>query len=71
MYDWAESGGFLVKAKVESLTSALKNAATWTMEERRARGTQARAFVQERYSWQVIGPRWIEAYQKIACKVMA
>ena len=71
LYDWAESGGFLVEAKVESLTSALKNAATWTMEERRARGTQARAFVQERYSWQVIGPRWIEAYQKIACKVMA
>ena len=38
------------------------------MEERRARGTQARAFVQERYSWQVIGPRWIELIRKLHAK---
>lgn len=66
LHDWAESGGLLVETTIESLTQALKNAATWTFEERQARGAQARAFVQERYSWQAIGPRWVKAYQQIA-----
>jgi glycosyltransferase involved in cell wall biosynthesis len=66
LHDWAESGGFLIDATVESLTQALKNVASWTLTERQSRGAQARAFVQARYSWQAIGPRWANVYQQIA-----
>ncbi len=67
LHDWAESGGLLIDADLDELTQALERSAAWTLEERRARGAQARAFVQERYSWQAIGTRWINAYRQIAC----
>ncbi|HID24234.1 MAG TPA: glycosyltransferase [Planctomycetaceae bacterium] len=66
LHDWAESGGLLIETDIDSLTKALQSAAAWPLDERLRRGTQARAFVQERYSWQAVGPRWIKAYQKIA-----
>jgi len=64
--DWADSGGLLIDAAIEPLRHALENAADWSLGERQARGAQARAFVQERYSWQAIGPHWAAAYPKIA-----
>jgi glycosyltransferase involved in cell wall biosynthesis len=70
LHDWAESGGLLIETAIEPLTQALQSAAEWTLEERQARGTQARAFVQERYNWQSIGSRWIEAYKNIATRTI-
>jgi len=64
--DWAESGGVLIDADVNQLTQALHWVSQWSLKERLARGIQARTFVQERYSWQAIGPRWIQAYKDIA-----
>ncbi|RME60150.1 glycosyltransferase [Candidatus Parcubacteria bacterium] len=66
LHDWQESGGLLIEPEVEALRQALMQAASWTLAERLARGQQARKFVEERYSWDVIGPRWVQAYQQIA-----
>lgn len=68
--DWAESGGLLIDPDVTQLTHALEQALSWSLEERLARGRQSRQFVAERYSWDVIGKRWMEAYQKIASGVL-
>ena len=64
--DWTESGGLLIDPDVAQLKQALEQSLSWSLEERLARGLQSRRFVAERYSWDVIGKRWMEAYQKIA-----
>lgn len=63
--DWEQSGGLLIDADPEQLTRALKAAAAWTLEERLRLGEQARKFVQEKYSWNVIGGDWVKAYRLI------
>ncbi len=64
--DWSESGGLLIDPDVTQLTLALEQALSWTLEERLARGLQSRRFVAERYSWDVIGKRWLDTYKKIS-----
>lgn len=63
LHDWEESGGLLIDPDPEQLTRALTVAAAWTVEERLRLGAQARKFVQEKYSWNVIGGEWVKAYQ--------
>jgi hypothetical protein len=36
--------------------------------ERAERGAQSRSLVAKRYSWSVVGPRWLELYDKVAEK---
>jgi glycosyltransferase involved in cell wall biosynthesis len=69
LVDWTDSGGILIEPIVEELTQAILSAASWTLDERCRRGKRARNFIQERYSWQVVGPRWVEAYHQIAATV--
>lgn len=63
---WAESGGLLIDPDVAQLKQALEQSLSWSLEERLARGRQARQFVTDRYSWDVVGKRWMDAYKKIA-----
>ncbi len=64
--DWQEGGGLLVEPELEPLTEAIIIACNWSLEERMQIGERARAFVEDRYSWGVIGEQWVEAYKMIA-----
>jgi len=64
--DWQEGGGLLVEPELKPLTEAMMTACAWSENERMAKGKRARAFVEERYSWDVIGEQWVEAYKMIA-----
>ena len=66
LLDWEESGGMLVDPNVAELADALRHAASWTLSERMQRGYLSRRFVEERYSWDVVGDRWMAAYQAIS-----
>jgi glycosyltransferase involved in cell wall biosynthesis len=64
--DWYEGGGLLVEPELESLTEAIIIACNWSLEERIEIGGRARALVEDRYSWDVIGEQWVEAYKIIS-----
>ena len=64
--DWQEGGGLLVEPKLEPLVEAITTVCEWPLDERMQLGKQARVFVEERYSWDVIGKQWIDAYKMIA-----
>jgi len=64
--DWQEGGGLLVEPELEALTDAMITACEWSLDERMQMGKRARAFVEQRYSWDVIGEQWVEAYKMIA-----
>lgn len=64
--DWEEGGGLLVEPKVDPLTKAMIVACNWSEDERISMGRKARDFVTKRYSWDVIGEQWVEAYKMIA-----
>lgn len=66
LLDWEESGGVLVDPNAMELADALRYAASWTLSERMQRGYLSRRFVEERYSWDVVGDRWMAAYQAIS-----
>jgi poly(glycerol-phosphate) alpha-glucosyltransferase len=65
LHDWEEGGGLLVNPKVEEVTRALDQVFSWTEEERRQRGRRLRRLVERRYSWQAVGPLWLELYSKM------
>ena len=64
--DWQEGGGLLVEPELEPLTNAIVTACNWSQDKRMLMGKRARSFVEERYSWDVIGEQWVEAYKMIA-----
>jgi len=65
--DWEEEGGgLLVKPELEALTMAICAACGWSIEERMQKGRLARELMEQKYSWDVIGKQWVEAYKIIA-----
>lgn len=62
---WDRGGGLLIEAEVEALTDALRDVVSWTDAERKARGANARAFVEANYSWERVGPRWVSLYERV------
>ncbi|HKI45256.1 MAG TPA: glycosyltransferase [Balneolales bacterium] len=64
--DWEEGGGLLVEPEVEALYEAIATVCKWSAEERMKNGRVAREFVEQRYSWDVVGEQWIEAYKMMA-----
>lgn len=66
--NWGESGGILINPEVDELASALSFAASWSLDERSEMGAKARRFVVDQYEWNVIGPKWINAYEQIVHK---
>ena len=63
---WEEGGGLLVHPQVEELSRALKQVFSWSDRERRDRGQKLRQLVERRYSWQAVGPQWLELYSSLA-----
>ena len=66
LHDWEEGGGLLVDPKEDQLAQALSKVASWSLDERLKNGEKAHQFVKERYSWDVIVEKWIEAYKTIS-----
>lgn len=62
LYDWEEGGGILVNPEVQELVRALRQVCSWEDRERAQRGQKLRQLVRERYSWETVGPRWLELY---------
>jgi glycosyltransferase involved in cell wall biosynthesis len=62
---WKEGGGVLVHPQVEELSRALKQVFSWSDRERRDRGQKLRQLVERRYSWQAVGPQWLELYSSL------
>lgn len=65
LMEWEASGGLLVRPRVEDLSRALARAFSWSAGERRDRGRGLRLLVAARYSWQAVGPRWLELYDTL------
>jgi glycosyltransferase involved in cell wall biosynthesis len=59
---WREGGGILVHPRVEDLSQALTEIFSWSENERLDRGNRLRRLVERRYSWQAVGPQWLELY---------
>lgn len=66
LYDWeSDGGGLLIKPTIESLTAALKKAASWGDKERLDRGHASRELIKKRYSWEAVMPSWLELYSSL------
>ena len=61
--DWDQGGGLLIDPREDQLTQALAKVASWSLAERMQNGENAHRFVRERYGWDAIAPKWLEAYQ--------
>jgi len=62
LWDWEEGGGVLVHPRVEELSRALEQVFSWSESERQERGHRMRQLVERRYTWQAVGPQWLELY---------
>jgi glycosyltransferase involved in cell wall biosynthesis len=62
---WQEGGGVLVHPRVEELSRALEQVFSWSESEQRDRGRKLRQLVERRYSWQAVGPQWLELYSSL------
>jgi len=63
---WEEGGGLLVHPQVDELSRALRQVFSWSDLERKDRGQKLRQLVERRYSWQAVGPQWLELYSGLA-----
>ncbi len=61
--DWEQGGGILVHPRLEELTRALEQALAWSDNDRADRGRALRQLVARRYSWETVGPQWLELYR--------
>ena len=66
LWDWEAGGGVLVHPRVADLSRALTGIFAWSETERLDRGRQLRQLVENRYSWQAVGPQWLELYAGLA-----
>ncbi len=64
--DAERGGGMLVEPTVEAIQEALRKASNWSTEDRRLRGTKARAVALDTYAPAVIGPKYVSMYQSLA-----
>lgn len=62
LWDWEEGGGLLVHPRVTELSRALERVFSWSESERQDRGDRMRQLVERRYTWQAVGPQWLELY---------
>jgi len=62
LWDWEGGGGVLVHPRVEELSRALEQVFAWSQSERQDRGHRMRQLVERRYTWQAVGPQWLELF---------
>lgn len=65
LYDWELGGGLLIEPNDGALGQALEAACSWSAQEQRDRGLASLRLVQQRYSWQVVMPMWIQLYSSL------
>jgi glycosyltransferase involved in cell wall biosynthesis len=65
LHDWELGGGLLVEPNIDTLVRALEAACSWSAQEQHDRGLASRRLVQQRYSWQVVMPMWIQLYSSL------
>ncbi len=65
LYDWEEGGGLLVDSSESQLAEALGEVMSWSLDERLIKGKKAHQFVKERYSWEMVTQKWLEAYYTV------
>jgi glycosyltransferase involved in cell wall biosynthesis len=65
LHDWESGGGILIDPSDNSLRKALAEACSWSEQEHRSRGEASRNLVQQRYSWQVVLPLWMQLYTSL------
>ena len=63
--DWQENGGLLVHARVGEVAAALDQVFSWSDHERQDRGRQLRQLMERRYSWEIVGPQWLNLYDDL------
>lgn len=65
LHDWEQGGGVLIQPDDDALCKALEAACSWSVQEQRSRGLASRQLVQQRYSWQVVMPMWLQLYSSL------
>lgn len=65
---WESTGGMVIEPQVLAVRDALIATTAWTIEERRERGRRSQSVVRDRYSWGVLGGRWLELYQAVVSR---
>jgi glycosyltransferase involved in cell wall biosynthesis len=63
--DTERGGGILTEPTVDAIEDALRRASSWSIEDRKRRGAQARALAVETYSPAVIGPKYVSMYKSL------
>jgi len=67
--NWEDGGGILVEPESKQISNAIEKIHKWSLEERILAGKMARKFIEQHYSWDVVGEQWIKAYNMIVrCK---
>lgn len=61
--DWARGGGILVNNEKSNLRMALEEVASWTLDERLARGERSQQLIMDVYLLDVVGAQWLKAYE--------
>jgi glycosyltransferase involved in cell wall biosynthesis len=63
--EWEKAGGILIHPQVEELSKAFEQVLSWTEEEQKDRGRRLRSLVESHFSWQVVGPQWMDIYDSL------
>jgi len=64
--DWEIGGGVVIRPTLDELTEALERTCRLQSEEHAERCRSIRRLVEERYSWEVVGSRWLSLYRELA-----
>jgi len=65
LHDWEDGGGLLVNASEGEISRAFEAVCSWTDSERRERGALSLELIRDRYSHDVVIPKWIEFYHSL------
>ena len=63
--DWEMGGGLLVDPSVASIKKAIEAACSWGDREQFDRGLASRSLIENKYSWKVVLPKWVELYNSL------
>jgi len=63
--DWEDGGGVLIKPAISDLLSAIKEVSLWSDDERERRGMASYNLVKNKYSWEVVGRKWVSLYSEL------
>jgi glycosyltransferase involved in cell wall biosynthesis len=65
LLDWEDGGGVLIHPNASELTEALNKISCWSTDERKLYGESSCKLIERRYSWDVVGLKWMCLYKEI------